>query len=164
LLFGEGEVHMTHLLPIRASYWAVTALAASALGSLLCTAFLWGPLHHDPPPAAPLPDCPSVVTPKINVTHAGPVVAAPPPAFTAHPDEEPTGLPYSLMATLEVDDPRESLATILDQRSGSVRTYTVGRSLEPNVLLVGIEDGRVHLVHDGQPERLNLRAEPDSRR
>ncbi|RMG97989.1 MAG: hypothetical protein D6705_07250 [Deltaproteobacteria bacterium] len=83
-----------------------------------------------------------------------------PPETAAGPGDVGTSsLPLVLVATMEAEDPRRSLATILDPDTESVGVYGVGEPVRPGVVLASVERTRVLLQRGNAMEALELGAE-----
>lgn len=73
----------------------------------------------------------------------------------------PSSLPLRLMATMEADDPRFSLATIFcadEVDGGGAGIYGIGESVAPGVTIEGVTAGRVDLRNGSRLEYLEVGA------
>jgi general secretion pathway protein C len=72
------------------------------------------------------------------------------------PGEVRSSLPLRLQATMESDDPDLSLATVYDADAGSVGLYGVDDIVRPGVVVMGIDQGVLHLRNNAALEYLEI--------
>ncbi len=75
-----------------------------------------------------------------------------------------SSVPLVLVATMEAEDPKRSLATILDPDTETVGVFGVGEAVRPGVVLAQVERTRVLLQRGGALEALELGAEAPSKK
>ncbi len=73
----------------------------------------------------------------------------------------PTQLPLELQATMEAEDPTQSLATIYDVERNIVGIYGRGDEIRPGVTLASVDLGSVQLRRGQGFERLDVGAAPE---
>lgn len=71
-----------------------------------------------------------------------------------------SSVPYTLIATMEADDPRMSLATLQDPNSGATGLYGPGDSILPGVVITAVSSGVVRLDARGRAEFLRIGVAP----
>lgn len=72
------------------------------------------------------------------------------------PGEVKSGLPLRLQATMESDDPELSLATVYDADSGAVGLYGIDDVVRPGVVVMGIDQGVLHLRNNAALEYIEI--------
>lgn len=88
-----------------------------------------------------------------------PEIATPEPGSTdgpAAPGERKSSLPLQLLATMESDDPRYSMATIKDTETGTLGAYGVRDSVRDRVLIASISRGKVVLRNGRNLEYIKM--------
>jgi general secretion pathway protein C len=73
-----------------------------------------------------------------------------------HPGEIKSTLPLKLVATMEFDDPDLSYATVYDSEIGSAGLFGRGDLVRPSVVVMGVDQGVLHLRNNAQLEYLEL--------
>jgi general secretion pathway protein C len=102
------------------------------------------------------PLCPSCV----------PATAPPPEATPLDPSQpelagaQRSGLPLVVAATMEADDPARSLATLVDATRGVGGLFGVGDRLGPDIEVIAVATGVVHIRNAGRLEYIPFDALP----
>jgi general secretion pathway protein C len=92
---------------------------------------------------------------------ASPVAADPAMEGAPAPSEaQRTQLPLVVAATMEADDPKRSLATLVDTTHGRSGLFGVGDPLGPSVELVAVATGVVHIRNEGRLEYIPFEGLP----
>ncbi|MCH9683069.1 MAG: hypothetical protein K0V04_16660 [Deltaproteobacteria bacterium] len=76
------------------------------------------------------------------------------------PGETKSKLPLRLMATLEAEDAENSFATILDDEAGVAGLFGRGDLIRDGVVVMGVDQGLVHLRNKAALEYIELGDEP----
>ena len=76
----------------------------------------------------------------------------------------PSELPYTLAATMEADDPRYSIAVLVESETRATRPLSPGDEVQDNVILERVERARVILRNGRQLEYIDANGTPPPKR
>lgn len=82
------------------------------------------------------------------------------PAKRDEPVAVESALPYLLVATMEADDPRMSLATLRDPSTGATGVFGLGDTIAPGIVVTGVGTGVVQVERAGRAELLRIGEAP----